>query len=177
MLFEKVNALWLHLRNITKWIIEFLCRFQYSLNLLQSWRMCCLDSMGYWPHGQLNSLLGKNLSLYSPISAWLMIALVALVQSELEWLKFWSYGPPLICDSSSGLLLPFMRSRNWLLFRSDAWNIIFHLLARSSHSSFLLKSQESLLGYVGVSLKDLVSESIALWKCHLKWLRHSQNSM
>jgi len=177
MSFEKANALWLCSRNITKWTIESLRGFQYSLNLLQSWRMCCLDLMGYWPHGQLNSLLGENLSLYSPVSAWLVIALVALAQSKLEWPKFWSHGPPLIYDGSSGLLSPSMRSGNWLPFRSDAWNIIFHLLVRSLHSSFLLKSQESLLGYVGVSLKDLVSESTALWRCHLEWLGHSQNSM
>ena len=106
-----------------------------------------------------------------------MIALVALAQSKLEGPKFWSHGPPLIYDGSSSLLSPSTRSRNWLPFRSDAWNVIFHLLVRSSHSSFLLKSQESLLEYMRVSLKDLVSESTALWRCHLEQLGHSQNSM
>ena len=106
-----------------------------------------------------------------------MIALVALVQSELEWPKVWSHKLPLICNGSSSLLSPSMRSRNCLLFRSDAWNVIFHLLVRSSYFSFLLKSQESLLEYVGVSLKDLVSKSTALWRCHLERLGHSQNLM
>ena len=147
------------------------------LNLLQSWRICCLDSMGYWLHGQLNFLLGKNLSLYSSVGTWLVIALVALAQSKLEWPKFWGHRPPLICNSSSSLLSPSTRSRNWLPFRSNVWNIIFHLLARSLHSSFLLKFQESLLGYVGVSLKNLVSESTALWRYYLERLGHSQNSM
>ena len=136
-----------------------------------------LDLMGYWPHRQLNSSLEKNLSLYFHIGTWLVIALVALVQSELEWPKFWSYGPPLICDGSSSLLSLSMRLRNWLPFRSNAWNVIFHLLARSSHSSFLLKFQESLLGYMKVSLKDLVLESTALWRCYLEQLGYSQNLM
>ena len=157
--------------------MESLWGFQYLLNLLHSCKICRLDSMGYWPHGQLSSLLGKNLSLYSPIGAWLVIALVALVQSKFEWPKFWSHRPPLIYNGSSSLLSPSTRLRKWLPFRSDAWKIISHLLVRSLHSSFLLKSQESLLGYKGVGLKDLVSESTALWRCHLERLGHSQNSM
>jgi len=140
MSFEKANALWFRSRNMTKWVMEFFCEFQYSLNLLHSYSIYCLDLMGYWSYRHLNSLFGKNLSLYSPIGAWLVIALVALTQRELEWLKFWSHRLPLICDSSSKLLSLSTRSRNWLPFRSDTWNIIFHLLVRLSHLSFLLKS-------------------------------------
>jgi len=42
------------------------------------------DSMGYTLHGHLNSFLGKNLSLYLPIRAWFMIALVAHVHRKFE---------------------------------------------------------------------------------------------
>ena len=142
--------------------MESLWGFQYSLNILYLCKICYLDLMGYRPHRQLNSSLGKNLSLYSSIGTWLVIALVALAQSKLEWLKFWSYGLSLVYDSLSSLLSSSTRLRKWLLLRSDAWKIIFHLLVRSLHSSFLIKFQESLLGYKGVSLKDLVSELTTL---------------
>ena len=46
------------------------------------------------PHKHLNSFWEKNISWYSPIGAWLTIALVALAQSELEWPKYLSHGPP-----------------------------------------------------------------------------------
>ena len=124
MAFEKAKALGLWSRNMTKWAIESLLRFQYSLNLLHSCSMWRLDSIGYCPQGHLNSSFGKNLSLYSPIGTWLMIALEALAQRELEWPKFWSHGPPLIYDGSSGLLSPSTRSRKCLPFKSDAWNVI-----------------------------------------------------
>jgi len=156
MSFRKANALWFHSRNITKWAMKSFCKFQYSLNLLYSYSICCLDLIEYWPHRHLNSLFGKNLSLYLPISTWLVIALVALAQRELEWPKFWSHGLLLIYNGPSKLLSPSIRLRNWLLFKSDAWNVIFHLLARLLYLSFLLKSQESLLGYKEVSLMDLV---------------------
>ena len=46
--------------------------------------MCHLDSIKYDPHEHLNSSLGKNLSLYSSIGAWFIIALEALAHKELE---------------------------------------------------------------------------------------------
>jgi len=52
--------------------------------------------MEYNPHRHLNSSLEKNLSLYSPIGVWLVIALVAYTQRELEWLKDLSQDPSLI---------------------------------------------------------------------------------
>jgi len=80
-------------------------------------------------------------------------------------LKPWT---PLIYDGSSRLLLPSTRSRNCLSFISDAQNIIFHFLMRSSHSFFLFKSQESLLRSIGISMKDLVS-ILLYWLGHLVW--------
>jgi len=47
-------------------------------------------------------MFGRNLRRYSPIGAWFVIALVARAQSELEWLKDWSQGPPLMYDGSIG---------------------------------------------------------------------------
>ena len=66
-------------------------------------------------------------------------------------------------------------SRKFLPFISDAWKVIFHLLARSSHLLFLLKSHDDLLGKSGVGLKDFVSTSTALWRDYLHRLGHSQN--
>jgi len=81
------NALRLATKNMTKWSKKSLLRFQYPSNLLHSWRMWCLDLMGYDPHGYLNFSLGKNLSLYSPVGAWLVIALKVCAYKEFEWLK------------------------------------------------------------------------------------------
>ena len=160
-----------------KWPIESLLRFQYLLNLLHSCKMWHLVSIGYCLLGQLNSSLGKNLSLYSPIGVWLVITLDALAHNELEWLKYLSHEPPLIYDSSIVLLLLSLRSRKCLPFISDAWNVIFHLFTRLSHLFFLLKSQDDLLGKSRVGLNDFVSTSTALWRDHLHWLGHSQNSI
>ena len=162
MSFENANALWFSFRNITKWAIESLLRFQYLLNLLHSWSIWCLDLIGYWLHGHLNSSFGKNLNLYLSIGTWLAIALEALVHKESEYPKFWNHRPPLIYNGSSRLLLLSIRSRNCLPFISNAWNVIFHFLIRSSHSLFLLKSQESLHRSIRISLKDLVSVLMTL---------------
>ena len=53
--------------------------------------MCCLVSIGYRPQGHTKFSLGKNLNWYSPVGAWLVIALDARVQSELEWPNCESY--------------------------------------------------------------------------------------
>jgi len=113
--------------------------------------------MGYNPHGQLKSSVGKNLSLYSQIGVWLVIALKALAYKELEWLKCLSHEPPLMYDSSMILLSLLTRSRKCFFFRFNTWKIILYLLARSSHLFFLLKSQDSLQGNNRMGLKDLVS--------------------
>ena len=63
--------------------------------------------MGYDLHGQLKLSQGKNLSLYSPIGAWFVIALVALAYSEFEWLKNLSHEPPLTYEGSMILLSSF----------------------------------------------------------------------
>ena len=133
--------------------------------------------MGYNLQGQLNSSLGKNLSLYSPIGAWLVIALEALAHRELKWPKNLSHELPLMYDSSMMLSSLSIRLRKCLPLRSDAWKIILHLLAMSSHSFFLLKSQDNLQGNSGMGLKDFVSLSTALWRGQLLRLGHSQNSI
>ena len=73
------------------------------------------------------------------------------------------------------LLSLLRRLRNCFLLRSDTWNIIFHLFAISSHSFFLLKSQDNLYESSSKELKDFVSLSTALWRTQLLWLGHSQN--
>ena len=165
--FGKANALGFSSRNKIKWPMKSLLGFQYSLNLLHSHKMWCLVSIGYCPQGQLKSSLGKNLSWYSPVGAWLVIALDALAHNELEWLKYLSHEPPLIYDGSITLSSLLMRSRKCLPFISDAWKVISHLLIRLSHSFFLLQSQDDLLGNSRVGLKDFVSTSTALWRDHL----------
>ena len=168
--FAKANALGLNSRNRMKWLIKSLLGFQYSLNLLHSCRMWFLDSMGYNLHGQLKSSLGKNLSLYSPIGAWLVITLKALAHSELEWPKCLSHGPPLMYDSSIMFSSLSSKSRKCFPFMSDAWKIILHLLARTSHSFFLLKSHDDLQGKSGIGLNNLVSLSTTLWRDQLHQL-------
>ena len=118
--------------------------------------------MGYNPQEQLNSSLGKNLSLYSLIRAWLIIALEALAHRELKWPKNLSHELSLIYDSSMILSLLSIRSRKCFPLRSDAWKIILHLLAMLSHSFFLLKSQDDLQENSRMRLKDFISLSTTL---------------
>ena len=80
MLSPKEKAFRLNSRKETNWLIVSLIGFQYLLNLLHSWRIWRLDSIGCDLHGQLNSSLGKNLNRYSPIGAWFVIACVAQIR-------------------------------------------------------------------------------------------------
>ena len=100
--------------------MESLHGFQYLLNLLYSWRMYYLNSIGYDLYKYLNFSLRKNLSLYSPIRAWFVIALEALAYNELKWLKNFNQAPLLIYDSLIILSLSSNKSRNWLPLKSDA---------------------------------------------------------
>ena len=135
--------------------------FQYLLNLQQSCSICLLDSIGQLLHGHVKSMLGKNCNLYSPIGAWLVIALVVRAQSKFKQPKAWSQGPPLAQDGSITLRSSSKRSRKWLPFPSNAWKVIFHSLFNSLQSNFLQKSQDNLVGYEGVTEKDFASLSMS----------------
>ena len=121
----------------------------------------------YYLQEQLKSSLEKNLSLYLPVRAWLVIALEVLMYNELEWPKCLSYELLLIYDGSIMLLSLLIRLRKYLLFISDAWNAIFHLLTRLSHSFFLPMFQNDLLENNRMELNDLVSISTTLWRDQL----------
>ena len=82
-----------------------------------------------------------------------MIALVALVQRELEWPKYWSQGLPLIADSSRG-------------FESS-----------SRRLCFLHKSQDDLYGKIGEKSKLLVFLSTNECGGQFWLLEQSQKSM
>jgi len=131
--------------------------------------------MGYDPHEQLKSSLGKNLILYLLIGAWLVIALDALVHRELEWPKNLSHELPLEYNSSMGLSSTSTRSRKSFPLVSKAWKVIFQILIKLLHSDFLLKSYDHLQERSRMELNDLISLSMMLWRCHLLWLGHSQN--
>ena len=90
------KALGLNSRKAVRWLSVSHSGFQYLLNLLQSWRMWRLDSIGYSPHGQLKSSLGKNLRRYSPIGAWFRMARAALAHNKLECPKCLIHGPPFL---------------------------------------------------------------------------------
>ena len=173
----KVKALEFSSKNMTKWLMESFHRFQYLLNLLHLWRMCHLDLIGYDLHGYLNFSLRKNLSLYSPIGAWFVITLEALVHKELKWPKNFNQAPPLIYNSLIILSLPSSKLRNWLPLKSDVWNVIFHLFDTSSHFIFLLKFHNILYGKRGTRLRDFISLSTALYRTQLLRLGHSQYLM
>ena len=55
-----------------------------------------------------------------------MMALVALVHNELEWLNCCNQGPPLIADSLIGLRLLSSNSRKFFPLKSDNWKDVFH---------------------------------------------------
>ena len=154
ILFPKENALLLNSRKRVKCAIESLLGFQYLVHL---WKMWCLDLIGYKPHRYLNSFLKKNLSQYSPIGAWLTIALVALVQSKFKCLKSLSHGLPLTIDSSIGLKLLSTSSRKCFHLLSEAWKNIFQLFTVLLYLFFLLKSQDNLHEKIRVRSNCFVS--------------------
>jgi len=176
MLSPKEKAFRLNSRKGTNWLIVSLIGFQYLLNLLHSWRIWRLDSIGCDLHGQLNSSLGKNLNRYSPVGAWFVIACVALAHNELEWPKWLIHGPPLVYEGSIFVRSLFSRLRRCFPLRSDAWKVMHHCLMISSLSSFLLKSHEVLQGKSGVRLSFFMSLSTNAWRGHSSLLRQSQNS-
>ena len=124
--------------------------------------MCLFVLIEYSLYGHTNSFLGKNLSQYLPIGAWLTMALVALAHNEFEWPKYFSHNPSFKYISSILLRLSLRRSIKFLLLSSNALNITFYLLINSSHSFFQLNSHEDLHGKRGVKLNFLVLLSIAL---------------
>ena len=136
------------------------------LNLWHSWRICCLDLMGYKPHEQLKISKEKNLNQYSPIGAWLVIALNAQVQSEFKWLNCESHGPSLEHEDSMGSKLSLNKLRKFLSLESDAWKVIFHWDRMESHSDFLQKSQKDLHENIGIETMILVSLSTIWWRAH-----------
>ena len=76
--------------------------------------MCYLVSIEYSLHRHLNSSWGKNLSQYSPIEAWLMIAFEALTQSKLECPKNLSHNPLLEYKGLIGFKLSSRRFKKCL---------------------------------------------------------------
>jgi len=108
--------------------------------------MCHLVLIEYVSHGHIKVKLslGKNLSQYLPIGAWLVIALVAWVQSEFEWPNCNSYELSLEYDDLIGCKSSPRRSRKFLPLKLDAWKVIFHCERIESHLDFLQKSQEFL---------------------------------
>jgi len=147
------------------------------LNLLQSYKICFQDSIGYKPQEHKKFCLGKNLSLYSPIDVWLTMALVALVQRELEWLKCCNHRLPLIFDGLRGLKSLSRILRKFLSLRSNVWKDIFHWDKMSLKLCFLLKSQNDLHEKLVNKLKLLESLSTAECNGQFLLLMQSQNSM
>ena len=175
--FKNENALGLNTKNMMKWLNESLLGFQYPLNLPHSYKIWHLVSMGYQSHRHLNSSLGKNLSLNSLIGAWFVMALVVYAQREFKWPKTFSHSPSLTYVGSIMLLSSSTRSKNCFSLRFEAWNIIFQMFKALLLLHFLLKSYEFLHEKRGNGWNVLVSLLTSLWRCHLRWLGHSQNSI
>ena len=133
--------------------------------------------MGYELHGQLKISEEKNLNWYSPIGAWLVIALDTRAQSKFEWPNCESHEPPLEHEGSIGSKSSLNRSRKFLSLESDAWKVIFHWDRMELHSDILQKSQEDLYGNIGIETMFLVSLSTIWWRAHCCLLGQSQNSI
>ena len=110
----------------------------------------------------LNSSCGKNLRQYSPMEAWLTMALNALAYNKFEWPKYFSHNSPLEYKSLMGCRLSSKSSRNSLPFVSEAWNIIFQLLRILLHLFFLSNSYKNLHGKIGTRSNFFVS-LLTIW--------------
>jgi len=76
--------------------IDYLFGFHAFLNLLQLNNKYCLILISAFLQGQLQGLLGKNLSLYSPIGALLVMSLVRQAINVFEHLCILSHELPLV---------------------------------------------------------------------------------
>jgi len=147
------------------------------LNLWYSWSICYLVLIEYELYRYVKLSLGKNLSRYSPIEAWLIIALVAQAYSEFKWPNCNSHRPPLEYDGSIECKSSSKRSRKLLSLKSNAWKVIFYCERIELHLDFLQKSQEDLHGKDRIDTKFLVSLSTIWWSAHCCLLEQSQNSI
>ena len=81
MLFPKENVLLLNSKKDIKWPIVFCSNNCYTSYIHEEYDIkIWLDII----YKDMNSLWGKKQSQYSPIGAWLKIALVALAHSKFE---------------------------------------------------------------------------------------------
>ena len=124
--------------------------------------MYLLILIGYLLHRHMNSSLGKNLSQYSLIGAWLTMALIALVHSKFEWPKYLSHNPPFTYVSTILLRLSSRRSIKFLPLLSDTLNVTFHLLINLSHSFFYWIPMKTCMEIVGL---NWTSWFLYLWPC------------
>ena len=145
------------------------------MNLLHSWKIYCLILIGYWLHKHLNSSCGKNLSWYSSMGVWLMIALEALAYKELEWPKNFSYSPFLEYKDSIGFKSSSRRFKKYFSLLLEAWNVIFQLLRILSHSFFLSNFHKDLQGKIRTRSKFFISLLTIVWRVCLSWLGQFQN--
>ena len=139
--------------------------------------MCFLVSIGSMLQEYEKSFLGKILSQYLPIGAWLIVALVALVHNEFEWLKYCNQELPLTFKDLVGFRLSSTKSRKFLLLESATWKDIPHCKRTELYFLFLQKSQEDLQEKVGMKLKLLEFLSIKECSGHFCLLEKSQNSI
>ena len=112
----KAKAFGLAFKNMTKWLRESCLEFRYLLNLLHSWRICLLNLMGYTPYGHLNSSFGKNLSLYSPIGAWLVMNCSCSTCTQWVWVSKWLEPRTLSSSQMVDLALPLFYFLFFILF-------------------------------------------------------------
>ena len=174
---QKEKALGLSWRNKVKWVIVSLLEFQYLLNLLHSYSMCLLVLIEYMPYEHEKSFLRKNLSLYLPVGAWLIMALVALVHNKFDRPKYYNQELFLTFKSSIRFRLSSNKSRKFFPLESAAWKDILHYNMAESLSLLLQKFQEDLQGKEGTELKLLEYLSTKVYNDYFCLLGQSQNSM
>ena len=85
----------------------------------------------------MNSSLEKNLSQYSPIGAWFVIALDKWVYNKFKWPNCYSQGPPLVFEGSREFRLLLSKSRKFFPLESDTWKSIFYCESIVLYSVFL----------------------------------------
>ena len=82
---SKEKAFGFSLRNVSMLTMERSGGRHVSLYFLHSYRMRSLVSMTFALQLHRDSSWGKNLFLYSPMGAWLVMRQVSLAHRELEW--------------------------------------------------------------------------------------------
>jgi len=166
---SKLNVPGLSMRKWTK-LLMMMLHGRVEEYRLHSMTMCLRVWISALLHKQLVGRWGKNLCLYSPIGAWLVVMREKWAHNELVNSIKGSHEPPLLYVGFMTFWFSSLKSRKHWPLLGLVVKEFCHLWRILSHSFFLLNRCDSLLGKTGVQLSALTWSSTSWCLGHLALL-------